>query len=102
MADELYGRRFVWVLLFEMHYQAKRPVLKWGVGWTDDHSVPTRESQSGAATNMGPFGHLSYQVMTLSGTGDAETPAGGSVCMRCERREFVNQMYRWFWVAGLP
>ena len=23
-----------------------------------------------------------YQVMTLSGTGDAETPAGGSVCMR--------------------
>lgn len=24
----------------------------------------------------------SYHVMTLSGTGDAETPAGGSVCMR--------------------
>jgi len=24
----------------------------------------------------------SYQVMTLSGTGDADTPAGGSVCMR--------------------
>lgn len=23
-----------------------------------------------------------HQVMTLSGTGDAETPAGGSVCMR--------------------
>lgn len=22
--------------------------------------------------------------MTLSATGDAETPAGGSVCMRCE------------------
>jgi len=26
---------------------------------------------------------LSYHVMTLSATGDAETPAGGSVCMRC-------------------
>lgn len=25
-----------------------------------------------------------YHVITLSATGDAETPAGGSVCMRCE------------------
>jgi hypothetical protein len=25
----------------------------------------------------------SYQVMTLSAMGEAETPAGGSVCMRC-------------------
>lgn len=24
-----------------------------------------------------------YHVMTLSATGDAETPAGGSVCIRC-------------------
>ncbi len=24
-----------------------------------------------------------YQVMTLSAMGDAETPAGGSVCIRC-------------------
>ena len=24
-----------------------------------------------------------YQVMTLSAMGEAETPAGGSVCMRC-------------------
>lgn len=24
-----------------------------------------------------------YQVMTLSAMGDADTPAGGSVCMRC-------------------
>lgn len=25
-----------------------------------------------------------YHVMTLSAIGDAETPAGGSVCMRCQ------------------
>ena len=25
-----------------------------------------------------------YQVITLSAMGDAETPAGGSVCMRCQ------------------
>lgn len=24
-----------------------------------------------------------YQVITLSATGDAETPTGGSVCIRC-------------------
>jgi len=26
-----------------------------------------------------------YQVITLSATGEAETPAGGSVCMRCKK-----------------
>ena len=26
---------------------------------------------------------VAYQVMTLSAIGEAETPAGGSVCMRC-------------------
>lgn len=26
-----------------------------------------------------------YQVITLSAIGEAETPAGGSVCIRCER-----------------
>jgi hypothetical protein len=26
-----------------------------------------------------------YHVMTLSATGDADTPAGGSVCMRLEQ-----------------
>lgn len=29
-------------------------------------------------------------VMTLSATGDAETPAGGSVCMRCEERRTIS------------
>lgn len=27
-----------------------------------------------------------YQVMTLSAMGEADTPAGGSVCIRCERK----------------
>lgn len=31
-------------------------------------------------------GTVSYQVMTLSATGEAETPAGGSVCMRCRKQ----------------
>ena len=26
---------------------------------------------------------VSYQVMTLSAIGDADTPAGGSICIRC-------------------
>lgn len=35
---------------------------------------------------------ISYQVMTLSATGDADTPAGGSVCMRwifCQSQEMI-------------
>jgi len=28
---------------------------------------------------------VAYHVMTLSAIGEAETPAGGSVCMRCGR-----------------
>jgi hypothetical protein len=34
---------------------------------------------------------VAHQVMTLSGTGDAETPAGGSVCMRCTRRVSIDE-----------
>ena len=40
----------------------------WLVGWT---------------WKMGMFCSVSYQVITLSATGEADTPAGGSVCMRC-------------------
>lgn len=29
---------------------------------------------------------VTYQVMTLSAIGEAETPAGGSVCMRLKSR----------------
>jgi hypothetical protein len=29
---------------------------------------------------------MAYQVMTLSAIGEAETPAGGSVCMRLKSR----------------
>ena len=31
-----------------------------------------------------PVYSSAYQVITLSAMGDAETPAGGSVCMRCQ------------------
>jgi hypothetical protein len=32
------------------------------------------------------YGWMAYQVMTLSAIGEAETPAGGSVCMRLKSR----------------
>ena len=34
---------------------------------------------------------VAHQVMTLSGTGDAETPAGGSVCMRYSQEVSVPE-----------
>jgi hypothetical protein len=30
-----------------------------------------------------------YHVMTLSATGEAEMPVGGSVCMRCKGKESI-------------
>lgn len=35
-----------------------------------------------------------YQVMTLSAMGEAETPAGGSVCMRCSGAFVSNKTDR--------
>lgn len=34
--------------------------------------------------------YAAYQVMTLSDTGEAETPAGGSVCIRCEDLALIS------------
>ena len=34
-----------------------------------------------------------YQVMTLSATGEAETPAGGSVCIRYDRLCLAKYLY---------
>jgi hypothetical protein len=43
-------------------------------------------------------GEILYQVITLSATGEAETPAGGSVCIRLKsrikRRRAVVDMVR--------
>jgi hypothetical protein len=83
-ADKLDGRRLVGVLLFEMHHQSKRAVFEGSVSRADNHSIPGKLEVSAetpnttSATLQGP----SHQVITLSATGDADTPAGGSVCMR--------------------
>lgn len=43
------------------------------------------QGQSSIVANKGNGIFVAHQVITLSGTGDAETPAGGSVCIRyCE------------------
>jgi hypothetical protein len=65
-------------LLLELHNQSKGTVFKRCISRTDDHSIPGEELAWRGAKTQDP-----YQVMTLSATGDADTPAGGSVCMRC-------------------
>lgn len=88
-ADKFDRRRFVGILLFEMHHEPECAVLEGGVSGADDDGVPA-SGDILLATNLGSprvGKELSqpYHVMTLSGTGDAETPAGGSVCMRWQK-----------------
>lgn len=83
LADEFDRGWFVWVLLFKLHNKAKGPILEGSIRRTDNDSVPRVVSMA----DLEDFGTLAYQVMTLSATGDAETPAGGSVCMRWMRLE---------------
>lgn len=82
LADELDLRGLVRILLLELHHQSKSAILKGSVGGADDDGVPTAVDKY-LSQVIDRVEAATYQVMTLSGTGDAETPAGGSVCMRC-------------------
>lgn len=87
LADELDGGRFVWVLLFKVHDKSECAILEWGICWSDDYSVPAKKES--VRERVKEKREFSYQVMTLSATGEAETPAGGSVCMRCEVDQYL-------------
>jgi hypothetical protein len=91
LADELDGRWLVRVLLFELHHQPEGAVLEWCVNWSYYHGVPVVRGLVSVATSSIAEHTHAYQVMTLSGTGDADTPAGGSVCMRCGGYQFPQK-----------
>jgi len=91
---ELDSRRLVWIGFFEVHDETKCAILERSICRTDDDSIPgtvldAQKKREEEVTN---------QVMTLSATGDAETPAGGSVCIRLKsrinRRRAVVDMMR--------
>lgn len=70
-------------MFFEVHDQAECAIFERRVGGADDDGIPDISSEPlSKASKYAVEG--TYHVMTLSATGDAETPAGGSVCMRCE------------------
>lgn len=52
------------------------------LGYCSSKCMTSRNVPSSKGVSAGPM-MTAFHVMTLSGTGDAETPAGGSVCMRC-------------------
>jgi len=95
LADELDAGRLVRIRFFEVHHEAKGAIFERGVCRPDDDGVPTSSVSHDfrPCRTRGP-----YQVMTLSATGEAETPAGGSVCMRLKsrmsRRRAVVDMVR--------
>lgn len=81
LADELDARWLIGVLLLELHHESESAVLKWRICRPDDDSVPLEKMVLGVFVLVDLHGD-GYQVMTLSAMGDAETPAGGSVCIR--------------------
>jgi hypothetical protein len=81
LANKFYARWFVWVLLFEVHHQAESSVLEGSICGPDDDCIPKKGISLAEVWSNQP--RDTDHVMTLSATGDAETPAGGSVCMRC-------------------
>lgn len=83
LANEFDSRGFVRILFLKIHHQAKGSIFKRSIGWTDDNGIPDRDINRGDSRQRQSS---TYQVITLSATGEAETPAGGSVCMRCNPR----------------
>jgi hypothetical protein len=82
LADKFDLWWLVRILLLELHHQSERAVFERRIRRADDDGVPDVESVSVIRADFGGARATAYQVMTLSGTGEAETPAGGSVCIR--------------------
>jgi len=91
---ELNSRRLVWIGFFEVHDETKRAILERSICRTNDDSIPGTALDAQKKCEE----EVTNQVMTLSVTGDAETPAGGSVCIRLKsrinRRRAVVDMMR--------
>jgi hypothetical protein len=89
LADELHTRRFVRIRLFKVHHQPKCTVFERSICGTNDYSIPANVVSGSLRLAVIACG-TSYQVMTLSAMGDAETPAGGSVCIRYRNTELAE------------
>lgn len=100
LADELDLRRLVRVLLFELHDESESAILEWGVGGTDNDGVPIGKAMSTQAGGRRRSMAATYHVMTLSGTGDADTPAGGSVCIRCSHDQHWNHGWKLYGIRS--
>lgn len=69
------------ILLLEVHHQTECAIFEGSIGGTNNDGIPANFVVSPLQIHY-KNGGLSNQVITLSATGDAETPAGGSVCIR--------------------
>lgn len=83
LANELDGGGLVWILFLEGHDKSKSSIFKGSVCRTDNDGVPNSFIIGIKFMNIRFASGETNQSITLSATGDAETPAGGSVCMRC-------------------
>lgn len=87
-ADEFDSRWLVGILFLELHDESEGAVFKGGIGRPDDNSVPVRSLVLAINYSVLESDH----VMTLSAIGEADTPAGGSVCMRWQSQQLSNNI----------
>lgn len=81
LADKLDTRWLIRILFLEVHHQTECAIFEGSIGGTNDDGIPASLVRQPIA-NRDIRTKIPYQVITLSATGDAETPAGGSVCIR--------------------
>ena len=82
LADKLDCRGLVGVLFLKVHNESEGSILEGSIGRSDNNGIPIVKRSATHRLFSQPGGL--YQVITLSATGEADTPVGGSVCMRCD------------------
>ena len=85
LADKLDAGWLVRVLFLELHDESESAILERRICRPDDDCVPLEKTllEVFVWVDQHCVGRVgTHQVMTLSAMGDAETPAGGSVCIR--------------------
>lgn len=83
LTDKLDPRRLIRVLLFKVHHEAEGAIFERGVRRANNNGIPIRDPSMIVIRRVKEW--VLYQVMTLSAIGDADTPAGGSVCIRWKK-----------------
>lgn len=80
-ADKFDSWRLVGILFFKLHHESECSIFEGRICRANDDSVPECDQKGSREVN-----ERADHVITLSAIGEAETPEGGSVCIRCDHK----------------